>query len=301
MRFAGYLLLILVSFVSCRKDITVVPDNDPPGWSDVPTLKIENYLNRLYIDLLGRQPLDTERQEGVAKLRASNLAYDTRLEIVKYLQTSDDMIPNDSSYRYVYHERLYTHAKMRVLEGAPNSEFSQRIGILNFGILVDSLNGDYAAMESKKIRRDRLQQVLNSQLDLMNGQISINTMFARMIHNAVYDEIHMNTFNFVNATFDNLMWRFPTQAEFDAGFSMVEYNLPTILFGNTGQNKDDYVHIFEESYEMFEGLIIWAYQSLLARKPTSLETSYLLGDFYFHRDYKLIQQHLLISDEYANF
>ena len=26
----------------------------------------------------------------------------------------------------------------------------------------------------------------------------------------------MNSFNFVNATFDNLFWRFPTNAEFDA-------------------------------------------------------------------------------------
>jgi len=281
--------------------MVVITDNDPPNWTDVPTLKIENYLNRMYIDLLGRQPLDYERTAGVNKLRETNLAYETRREIVETLQTSDEMIPNDSSYRYVYHERLYTHAKMRVLEGAPNSLFSQLIGNLNFGILVDSLNGEFAAMEAKKIRRDRLQSVLDSQLDHMNGSIGLNTMFARMIYNGVYDEIHMNTFNFVNATFDNLLWRFPTQAEFDAGFAMVELNNPAILFGSTGQNKGDYVEIFEESIEMFEGLIIWAYQALLARTPTSLETSELLYDFYLNRDFRLIQQHILISDEYANF
>ena len=270
MRGILFLFFVCLLLVSCRKETIIIDDNEPPLWTDVPTLKIENYLNRMYIDLLGRQPLDYERTEGVNKLRETDLSYETRRQIVEQLQTSETQIPNDSSYKYVYHERLYTHAKMRVLEGAPNSLFNQLIGNLNFGILVDSLNGEIAAMEAKKIRRDRLQNVLNSQLDHMNGDIGLNTMFARMIYNSVYDEIHMNTFNFVNATFDNLLWRFPTQAEFDAGFAMVELNNPAILFGQTGYNKGDYVEIFEESIEMFEGLIIWAYQSLLARPPTSI-------------------------------
>ena len=52
---------------------------------------------------------------------------------------------------------------------------------------------------------------------------------------------------------------------------------------------------------MFEGILIWAYQQLLSRRPTTAETFLLLEDFYTHRDIKLIQQHIMSSDEYANF
>ena len=113
-------------------------------------------------------------------------------------------------------------------------------------------------------------------------------MLARMVHNRVYDQVNMNTFNFVNASFENLLWRFPTDEEFDAGFGMVEFNTSTTLFGQPGQNKADYVSILSSSREMFEGNIIWVYRQLLARVPTTEETSLLLEDYFTHRDIALV-------------
>ena len=122
-----------------------------------------------------------------------------------------------------------------------------------------------------------------------------------MIYNKVYDAINMNTTNFVNASFDNLLWRYPTQTEFQAGFNMVEFSIPESFFGQTGTNRQDYVDIFINSREMFEGLIIWVYQQTLQRRPTTQETFVLLEDFYTHRDIRKVQRVVMVTDEYANF
>jgi hypothetical protein len=117
----------------------------------------------------------------------------------------------------------------------------------------------------------------------------------------VYDEINMNTFNFVNASFDNLFFRYPTQAEFYAGFNMVEYNQPATVLGQPGQNKDEYVEILINSREFYEGLIVWSYQILLAREPSTAETNELMIDLYQDHDLQKVQRSIMVTDEYAHF
>ena len=62
-----------------------------------------------------------------------------------------------------------------------------------------------------------------SQYQLRTESIEIDEVTQRMLYNAVYDEINMNSFNFINATFDDLFFRFPTQAEFDDAYEVVEF------------------------------------------------------------------------------
>jgi hypothetical protein len=65
--------------VSCsKKDATVVPNNKPKSYDDVSTVKVENYINRIYIDLLGREPLDAESIRDLELLRKGNLSINSR-------------------------------------------------------------------------------------------------------------------------------------------------------------------------------------------------------------------------------
>ena len=48
-------------------------------------------------------------------------------------------------------------------------------------------------------------------------------------------------------------------------------------------------------------MIIWAYESLLARTPTSNEVFDLVVPFSNNYNFKEVQRTLLISDEYAGF
>jgi hypothetical protein len=279
-----WILFLALALGACTKETIIVGDNEPPIINNVPAIKIENYVNRIFIDLLGREPLDEEMEAEAQALRDAALSTDAREALLLKLQTDESFIEGDTSYQRAYHQHLYNLAKVRCIEGASDALLWQERNMAQ--TLEDSM---------------RLEAVIDSRIELQEGVITIEEMFGRMIYNNIYDQINMNTFNFVQASFDNLYWRYPTQAEFDAGFNMVEFEETVTFLGETGSSRDDYVEIITENQEMFEGLIIWVYQQLLSRRPTTEETAELLNDFYQHRDIRIIQRHIMVTDEYANF
>jgi len=288
-------------FSACKKDPEIVPDNDAPYYSEVSDLLIENYINRVYIDQIGREPFDSEMNLERETLKAADLSFEAREAMILNLQTNTDFIAGDISYKHAYYNRLYEQGKARFMEAASNAEIQEVMGPIAGGILPDSLNGNWEGVYNRRQQLTRLQAVLDSEEKYMNGEIEIRDVCAAMVNNAVYDEINMNTFNFVNATFDNLFFRFPTQQEFYAGFDMIEYNQPANLLGFSGQNKDEYVDILVNSREFYEGLIVWSYQLLLAREPSTGETNELMTYLYEDHNLQKVQREIMITDEYAHF
>ena len=279
----GMILLLTLSFMaSCSKETILVEGNDPPFSNPTPAVRIESYINRMYIDLLGREPTDEELQRDFDTLKSNERDLSARLALVTQLQSATDFLIGDTSYTQAFHYNVYNQMKIRCLEGVSDKFISDRLG------------GDFLVNE-------RLQKVLDVPGELQAGTINIQEAFGRLVFNAIYDDINMNSFNFVNASFDNLLWRFPSQNEFNAGFNMVDRNRSDLLFGQAGQNKEDYINILIASREMSEGIIIWIYEQLLARRPRTEETIALLDDFQNHQDVKQLYQQVIISDEYANF
>ncbi len=282
--FVVSLFSFLLLGLSCSKETIIVPDNDPPIVNNVPSIKIENFINRVFIDLIGREPLNSEMDQELQALKVGDLTKESRQELVKKLQTNTTFIEGDSTYKRAYHQYTYDLAKVHFLEGASTAQ-------INDFVMAADNPGDF----------DRINKLLSARQEFENGEINIAELFGRMIYNIVYDQINMNSFNFVNASFDNLFWRFPTDSEFDAGYNMVEFNISATLFGTSGRDKTEYVNILINSNEIYEGIIIWSYQQLLSRRPTTEETAFLLEDFINHKDLKIIQQHVMSTDEYANF
>ncbi|MBR9922011.1 MAG: hypothetical protein GYB31_14315 [Bacteroidetes bacterium] len=284
--FTGLIMSAVFLLCSCTKSETIlVPDNDPPIVNNVPAIKIENYVNRVFIDLLGREPLDSEMASEVQLLRDGELSLEVRVALIEKLQTGTDPIPGDSTYQIAYHQQIYNLAKVHFLEGV-SDEVIQTEFLSNAQDTTEYIN---------------LVNVLDSRDAFREQSIDLPEFMGRMIYNNVYDQINMNTFNFVNATFDNLYWRYPTDVEFQAGFDMVEFESEENLLGQTGSNKGDYVDIVTSNPEFYEGVIIWVYQQLLSRLPTSAETAALLADFIDHKDIRLIQRSVMRTDEYAGF
>ena len=217
------------------------------------------------------------------------------------LQTSTDFIDGDISYKHAYYNRLYEQGKARFMEAASNAEIQEVMGPIAGGILNDSLNGNWEGLAERYLKLDKLQAVLDSEKDYFDEEIGIEEMCAAMVNNAVFDEINMNTFNFVNACFDNLFFRYPTQAEFYAGFNMIEYNQPAILLGQSAQNKDEFVAVLVNSRAFYEGLVVWSYQVLLAREPSTAETNELMIDLWMDHDLQKVQRAIMVTDEYAHF
>ncbi len=295
------LMGMVLFFSSCEKEKIVIEGNQPASTFNISKIKIENYVQRVHIDIIGREPLEEEMEQSVARLQEDSLKRDTRMDIIQELMTDTTSRPGDGSYKAAFTLNLYNLAKIRCVEGVPDGEFNRRIGIASFGALKDSLEGNWDAYYKKleSIRRNRA--ALNSREQLYEGKIGFHQMFGALINNSVYDEINMNTFNFVRAAFDELLWRLPTDQEFQASFDMIENEEPRELFGKIGSDKEDFIDILIHSPAMFEGLIIWAFQIYLNRSPTPAEVVTFLPEFLIHKDINYIISEIMVTDEYANF
>jgi hypothetical protein len=295
------LSMFVISLLSCKKEDIVYENNTIPPYNEIPTVIVQNYVNRAFIDLIGREPLDTEMSAEVTALEAANLSIEARTTLVNKLIFNSDPLPGDSSYTFAYHIKLYDDLKARFLEGASEDVLSFQYGIFRGQAIADSINGNLSGYELNMAEANRIEALQNARSELMNGEILIDEMVRRMLVNAIYDEINMNSFNFVNATFNDLFFRFPTSAELDAAYQIIEFNQPASLFGSLAQTKPEYVDLLVGSAEFDEGMIIWAYESLVARTPTSNEVFELVVPFSNNYNFIEVQRTLLISDEYAGF
>ncbi|MGY8931383.1 MAG: hypothetical protein ACKVH2_01545 [Flavobacteriales bacterium] len=297
----GYIICFLIVVSSCKKDILVIDDNNPPVYSAIPTVLIENYINRIYIDLIGREPLDSEMLIDVQYLRDNDVSIESRDSLIYKLQFDTLYIEGDESYQLAYFHRIYDMVKVRLIEGASNGDISFYMSNHYADYEVDSVAGNLIEAQKHLLKYYRLSAIIDSELDYYNNIIDIKEMHKRMIYNSIYDQINMNTFNFVNAAFDNLLFRYPTQNEFNNSYFMIEDNQPFTIFGYSGSNKLDFTNLICDSREFYEGIIQWTYLTMLARIPTSIERDFLMNDFYITTDFQKLQRFIMTTDEYAHF
>ena len=297
----GYIICFLIIVSSCRKDTLVIDNNNPPVYSAIPTVLIENYINRIYIDLIGREPLDSEMEMDVQFLRSNDVSIESRDSLIFKLQFDTLYIEGDFSYKLAYFHRIYDMVKVRLIEGASNGDISFYMSNHYADYEVDSVAGNIIEAQKHLLDYYRLSFIIDSELEYYDNNIDIKEMHKRMIYNSIYDQINMNTFNFVNAAFDNLLFRYPTQNEFNNSYFMIEDKQPFTIFGFSGSNKLDFTNLICDSREFYEGIIQWSYLSMLARTPTSIERDFLMNDFYITNDFQKLQRFIMTTDEYAHF
>ncbi len=296
------LSLYMLVGTGCKKDeIKVYPDNTIPPYSEVSTLLVENYVNRLYIDIIGREPTDIEMAQSTASLESGKLSAASRTALVQRLMFSEEDAGGGSTYKSAYFQKFYDDQKARFLDGVSESTLDEEYSVLRFIAVQDSMMGNMLSYQIVMLEANKIKAVMDSRLELQNGTIEIDEMCRRMMFNSIYDDINMNTFNFINASFDDCFYRFPTEAELNAAFDPIEFNGPGQLFGQSVSNKTEYLQVLTHSNEFAEGMIRWCYRSLLSRDAETIEVISLLDDFNAEHKTSTIQQFILISDEYAGF
>jgi len=309
-----HLLLIMCLFAcisACTKyEHVTIPDNESPYYDEIPTLLIENYVNKVFIDLVGREPTDIEMATEVQALRDADISVTSRSALVTKLQTSNTFVQGDSSYRRAYYHWLYASAKAHLIEGASEAEIQEAVGpIRNAKSTMDllfNMQGFFTPEEQEQYDKlcaiiDRVDRLISAELEYYHDSIGIDEMMRRMIDNMVYDDINMNAFNFINATFDNLFYRFPTNEEFMHAYTMVEHSDTSTLFNTMAYDKNSYISLIVASKEFYEGVIIWVYKSLLARDPSTQEVYTAYQDFSETLNVQKLQLDIMIGNEYANF
>jgi hypothetical protein len=284
----------------CKPEEIVFPDNPVPPYDEISTILVQNYVNRMYIDLIGREPTDLEMERDVALMEADSLSMEIRLTVMNELMTGTDSL-DGTTYRTLYHEKLYTDLKARFLEGASDAILNEGYGLARGMAITDSLNGNWEGYAINQANAERLLAVLECPVALELQEIEVRDACARMMWNDVYDQINMNSFNFVNASFDDLYQRFPTQAEFDVSYNIIEYNQPNLIFGFSANDKPSYIEALVWNPEWNEGMVRWQFRSFLARDPSDAEVLEAVDEFGLNNLTADIQRYILQSDEYAGF
>ncbi len=294
--------LILLSLFSCKENTNIlVEPNKPPKYSGVSTIRIENYVQRMFIDLLGREATDIERTSFSLQLKNGALHDTCRHRLVRQLMFDTSFRMGDSSYRHAFSQRIYDISKARFLEGASDPSISQFIGNLNFAIQVARLNGDSISVYRCIDARSQYFKVLNSKYQFFIQQKDYRNMCAAMMNNSIYDGINMNSFNYINAVFDNCLLRKPTQDEFDRSYQIIEKNLPSEIFSRWASNKNEYCEAVVQSDAFHEAQIRWFFYVLIQREPTTAEVSDLFYPFYATHNIETIIEEIITKDEYAQF
>lgn len=292
--------IVCLMLGSCQPEEFVFEDNPIPFYDEVPTVLVQNYINRYFIDLIGREPNDAEMAANVEILEAGVLAAEVRLQVVNELIQGSDSI-DGSTYAGMYHQKLYSDLKARFIEGASDALLIDRYNQIRSAAINDSLGGNFAGYALKQAAANRMLLVLACRTELESGTIDVRTVCERMIWNGIYDQINMNSFNFIHASFDDLYQRFPTESEFDAAYLAIEFNSPAVLFGRAVQDKPSYLDAMLLNAEWNEGMVRWVYRGLLARDPSDGEVLEGVDVFEFELLVPEIQRPVLISDEYAGF
>ena len=269
---------------------SIITGNVLPPYNRVTTLKIENYINRLYIDLLGREPLNDEMSVGVNYLKNGGLNQITKESYISSMMNSSE-----------YYDRLYEIYSIKMLGGVDSTEIYSNINVAQY--VLDSLlipNGDSLQAHFFEIEIIRLIELLEAKEEYKNNDISLNEFVRRFMMNNIYDEINMGTENFVLGSFENLFYRSPSANEKSASEDMVD-GQSSILFLQNGSSKLDFSTIISTNDEFYHGVIMDLFNAYVSRNPTTEETYGLIGDFKLSGELSVVQLYILTSEEYAGF
>lgn len=283
-------LLFLLScfmlfFSSCEKDdIIYIEGNQAPPDTTIENITKENYINKLYISILGRQATTVEFNAGLVILNQNNLSKNNREELVDAVHANEAYFHNE--YRIIRED---------VINGIDTNEVPEYISIFE---QTKAGTNDQAYIKIIDDYLAKLHLMKEIIPDLLSKTIDFSEVQKRCIYNHFYDEINMGTENFVVSLFQNFLFRYPTSAELTECSNMVD-GVQSIVFFKIGQSKEDFIDIFFSNSEYFEGQVRVAYLRFLFREPTDIESTTLAASYKSSLDFKAMQKQILTSDEYV--
>lgn len=277
-----YPLLLIIILLSCEKyEIETITGNQPPEEVVVTSEMKEAYVNRLYIILLGRKAVADEF-DAALQLLGETADSAQRFALV-------DTLGNRPEYKH----QLYDVARADYLESLDTAiirqDYEQAVSILNM------TSGN--AREYWLDLVDRIGALLRIPDELDNDLIDMIEVHRRVVNNPYYDNINMGTENFVVATFQHFLFRYPTQVELMECSEMVN-GFPGSLFLQSGSSKEDFLDIFFASNDYYEGQVINLYNKYLFSTPNNEDLLKLMKTYKNSGDFLELQKQILASDAY---
>jgi hypothetical protein len=267
--------------------IEVIDDNDPPLYSGVTTVELHNYINKIYIDIMGREPLEPELLYAENLLRDNNFSENAIKQLLNVLMNTDD-----------YYDRFNDIYLGSMLNSTDSTAIANKLELLNTQL---EFSTDILEQLYFQNAIDRLEELLDAKPGYQNEVIDLGEYISRILNNVIYDEINMGTENFVLSCFENLFKRLPTESELQSGKNMVD-GQPAQLLLTDGATKDRFIEIMTTNAEFYQGISIDIYRQLLARDPSSPEMGIATTELNQGIiDYKGLQKQVIKTEEYTGF
>ncbi len=181
------LLYIVISFIAaCSKTEDVkITGNVPPPDHTIDSSTISIYVNKAYINLLGREPVGSDRSEALTILRQNNFSLNNRKQFITTLFSRQEYIRN-----------LYNVANNEYLRNLDSLEIEGQIFVFNNLLGMPQYAAFFDAVNFELNRLDTLKKALSNMYD---GTMDYRAMLSRMTNNYFYDQINMGSENFVVA------------------------------------------------------------------------------------------------------
>jgi len=285
MRTIIYLLALILCFAGCSSEpnVIVVPDNTAPPDNSIPSILQETYISKIYINLLGRKPSDDELNNALSILEQGSVSVDSRKEMIGVAMQQER-----------FEQQMYDIARVEILDNLDTLDIYRDLMVLQSLLALPEYEPFYPRILYEMGRLEALRDVPR---DFRREALSRIDMHIRSVDNSIYDGINMGSLNFVLAVFEYFLGRVPTQAEETECVNMVD-GLTGILFQQEGSTKDDFLNIFFESDDYFEGQVRDIYLDNFFREPNSIELSEGTLLYKNTRKYEELVKLILSKDEY---
>lgn len=279
------LVLVLAVLSSCTKhEEVLIPNNVPPPDSTLSSIVIDTYVNKAYISILGRKPSDNEKAEGVTLLESAQLSQTSREAFIQSVLDKPE-----------YYENLYKQYYTYLLVNFDTAQITQDIMLYNYFLTQPQYAQFYDILETEIARLEELQ---DGYYNLASGNNTVVETHRLLINNPYYDELNMGTENFIVATFEHFLSRYPTDAELAEATKIVD-GLSGVLFFQIGTSKQDFMDIFFASEDYYGGQVNIVFGAYLFRAPTTEESAYYTTYYKNSGDYKGLLKKVLTTDEYV--
>jgi len=277
------LLFFVLIISSCTKiEDVIVGGNTHPADPTIENTVIENYVNKLYISTIGREPTTSEFDTNFETLRGADLSQESREAVIAEILNKEE-----------YYNNLFKIESANILNGVDTAMINERFDLYKYFLMnASGFDSIYIGYEFERL------SVLKQALPDLNAGIITNTeLYKRMVNNNFFDEINMGTENFVVAMFQHFLLRYPTGAEVENAKTMVDDGNATVFF-ETGNGKDDFISIFFSSDEYYTGQTSILFNRYLFRNPSSEESVNYSLDYINTDDYKNLQKRILSTNEF---
>ncbi|MEQ1666323.1 MAG: hypothetical protein ABL927_13215 [Bdellovibrionales bacterium] len=281
----GLFLVAVFLLNSCTKtELETITGNIAPPDTTIESNVYEDYVNKSYILVLGREPSVLEFQKAVDSLKIHGLDVPSRYSFLNSVFSLSD-----------YKWRQVEKWRIQLLGSTDSSDVITQMAIFDFFLNDSTYISVWPALQ---MENDRLDSLYNASYDYVAGTISIRQLQSHMLNNYFYDQINMGADNFVLSSFQHFLYRNPTMSELFGGVGMIGGS-NAVLFLQAGASKEDYLNIFFNSDDYFEGSVIRIFNDYLLRAPNSIEMSEAALKYKNTLNFESVQKDVLATDEFV--